>query len=127
MPPAAELAAERGVCISLDAVSRARVPLTVIECASDVAAVDRAADAGLILDACRSYCIGDGMTAQIVANADMPARVEPGTETSIFAPILAALRAVGWTGLIEAELTPAQPGVSGEAKAMASPPTANSF
>jgi len=67
------------------------------------------------------------MTAQIVANADMPERVEPGTETSIFAPILAALRAVGWTGLIEAELTPAQPGVSGEAKAMASPPTANSF
>jgi len=53
---AAELAAERGVCIALGAVSPVRVPLTVIECASDVAAVDRAADAGLILDACRSHC-----------------------------------------------------------------------
>lgn len=133
---AAELAAERGVRIALEAVSRARVPLALIERASDVAAVARAAGVGLILDACHSHCVGDDMAAQIVTNAeilaavqiaDMPERVEPGAGDIDFAPILAALRAVGWTGLIEAEFTPSRPGVAGEAKAVAALQAFNSF
>ena len=47
--------------------------------------------------------------------ADMPERVEPGAGTIDFAPIMAALRAIGWRGLVEAEFMPATPGRTGKA------------
>ena len=51
--------------------------------------------------------------------ADMPGRVEPGAGTMDFAPILAALRAIGWKGLVEAEFMPSTPGPAGERAALA--------
>ena len=51
--------------------------------------------------------------------ADMPGRVQPGAGVIEFAPIMAALRQIGWRGLVEAELMPKAGGVEGEAAAVA--------
>lgn len=125
---AAALAARHGARLAVEAVSRARVPGVLVERAADVAAVARAAGAGLILDSCHAHCTGDDMAAAIHAQsdilaavqlADMPGRVEPGGGRIDFAPILAALQAIGWRGLIEAEFTPVRPAAAGEAAAVA--------
>jgi len=125
---ATALAAAEGVPLAIEVASRARVPLALVERVSDVAAVAQAAGAELILDSCHCHCAGEDMAAAIVAQADMlagvqladmPGRVEPGAGRIAFTPIMAALRAIGWSGLVEAELMPAQPGVEGEKRAVA--------
>lgn len=50
---------------------------------------------------------------------DMPGRVQPGAGVIDFAPMMAALRHIGWKGLVEAELMPQRQGVEGEAAAVA--------
>ncbi|WP_232307524.1 sugar phosphate isomerase/epimerase family protein [Sphingobium chungbukense] len=125
---AARLAGERGVALAVEAVSRARVSLALVERVADVAAVARAAGVGLILDSCHCHCVGEDMAAAIVAHADilsavqmadMPDRVQPGAGVIDFAPIIAALRTIGWRGLVEAELMPKMPGIKEEAEAVA--------
>lgn len=128
---AAAIAAHHGVRVAVEAISRARVPGALVEGVAATVAVIGAADAanlGLILDSCHCHCTGDDMAAAIAANAgrlaavqiaDMPGRVEPGAGTLDFASVFAALDAIGWAGLIEAEFSPAAPGVCGEAAAMA--------
>lgn len=125
---ASALAQAHGATLAVEAVSRARVPGVLVERVADVAAVARRAGAGLILDSCHCHCTGDDMAAAIVTYADMimavqladmPGRVEPGAGAMDFAPVLAALRAIGWRGLIEAELMPASPGAAGEQAAVA--------
>lgn len=124
---AAELATTHGVRIAVEAISGARVPMALIERASQVAAVARASGIGLILDACHSHCAGGDIAEDIMAQADllaavqiadMPGRIEPGAGTVDFAPMLTALRTIGWKGLIEAELTPSRPGATGESAAV---------
>ncbi|SCW60790.1 hydroxypyruvate isomerase [Sphingobium faniae] len=121
------LAVAHGVKLAVETVSRARVPLVLVERVGEVAAVARAAGAGLILDSCHCHCTGEDMAAAIMAHADMlaavqiadmPGRIEPGAGMIDFAPIMTALRAIGWRGLVEAELMPARPGVGGEAAAV---------
>lgn len=125
---ATALASAHGVTLAVEAASRTRVPLALVEQVADVAAVARAAGAGLILDSCHCHCTGEDMAAAIIAHADMlaavqiadmPGRIEPGEGVIDFTPILAALRAIGWNGLVEAELMPARPGRAGEAAAVA--------
>ncbi|AEG51182.1 Xylose isomerase domain-containing protein TIM barrel [Sphingobium chlorophenolicum L-1] len=125
---AATLAAERGVALAVEMVSRERVPLALMEGVTGVAAIARSAGVGLILDSCHCHCAGDDMAAAILAQADilravqiadMPGRVEPGAGVIDFVPIMAALRRIGWGGLVEAELMPREPGVEGEAAAVA--------
>ena len=82
----------------------------------------------MILDSCHCHCAGDDMAGAILAHADilaavqladMPRRVEPGAGAIDFAPILAALRAIEWTRLVEAEFMPSTPGLVGECAALA--------
>ena len=125
---AATLARERGVSLAIEVASRARVPQVLVERADEVAAVARSAGVGLILDSCHCHCAGEDMAALILAQADilaavqiadMPGRVQPGAGVIEFAPIMAALRQIGWRGLVEAELMPKAGGVEGEAAAVA--------
>lgn len=125
---ATALATAEGMALAVEVASRTRVALALVERVTDIAAIARAAGAGLILDSCHCHCAGEDMAAAIVAQADilagvqladMPGRVEPGAGGIAFAPIMAALRAIGWKGLVEAELMPAKPGVQGEAQAVA--------
>lgn len=124
---AGALAAERGVALAIEAVSRVRVPLALVERLADIAAIARSAGVGLILDSCHCHCAEEDMAAAIEAQADilaavqiadMPDRVQPGVGLIDFAPIMAALRTIGWGGLVEAELMPKVQGVEGEAAAV---------
>ena len=127
---AAELCAANGVTMAVEAISRARVPLALTEGVEVIARLVRSAGPplGLILDSAHCHCAGDDMADAIIAQADilagvqladMPGRVEPGAGTMDFAPILAALRAIGWKGLVEAEFMPSTPGPAGERAALA--------
>jgi len=129
---AAEIVAARGFAMAMEPASRERVPLSLVERAAEAAAIVRATGPdhlGLILDSCHCLYAGDDMAAEIVAQADrlaivqladMPGRVEPGAGGLIdFDPIVAALEAIGWQGLIEAEFNPAQSGAAGEQRAVA--------
>ena len=125
---ATTLARERGVALAIEVVSRARVPQVLVEHVDAVAAMARSAGVGLILDSCHCHCSGEDMAAMILAHADilaavqiadMPGRVQPGAGVIEFAPIMAALRRIGWTGLVEAEFMPKVKGVEGEATAIA--------
>ncbi|KXU31866.1 xylose isomerase [Sphingobium sp. 22B] len=125
---ATKLAAERGVALAVEMVSRERVPLALVERLADIGAIARWAGVGLILDSCHCHCAGEDMAAAIVAQADilaavqiadMPGRVQPGAGVIDFAPIMAALRTIGWGGLVEAELMPKLRDIDGEAAAIA--------
>jgi len=127
---AAELCAAHGAELAVEAISRARVPQVLVETVDETARLVRSAGAplGLILDSCHCHCAGDDMAGAILAHADilaavqladMPRRVEPGAGAIDFAPILAALRAIEWTRLVEAEFMPSTPGLVGERAALA--------
>lgn len=128
---AAAMAAQAGLRLAVEAISRTRVPTSLLDSAAQTARLVREADGenlGLILDSCHCHCTGEDMAALLrghhdilaaVQLADMPGRVEPGAGQIDFAPILAALDAIGWQGLLEAEFDPALPGIEGEARAMA--------
>lgn len=128
---AAEICAAHGAALAVEAASRARVPGVLIEKVEDVAGLVRrvgSRNLGLILDSCHCHCAGDDMAAEIVRHADilagvqladMPGRVEPGAGMIDFTPIMAALRTIGWTGLVEAEFMPSMPGAAGEKAVLA--------
>lgn len=122
------MAAACGVALAVERVSPARLPGALDVGVDTLAALARRSGIGLILDSCHCQQSGEDMAAAILAHravlatvqlADMPGRVEPGAGTIDFAPIVAALRTIGWRGLVEAELMPATPGRAGEAAAVA--------
>jgi len=125
---AVRIAAREGVGFAVEASSRARVPGSLIPTARETAVLVRAAGTRLILDSCHCHCSGEDMGALIQANgdilaavqlADMPGRVEPGAGEIDFGPIMAALEAIGWHGLVEGEFDAARSGADGEGDAVA--------
>jgi len=116
-----------GIRIGLEAVSRQRMPTSLLERVSDVAPlVDRigSSSLGLVLDSAHAWFAGDDLVEQVIRYApslmsiqlaDMPGRVEPGGGTLDFSGLQGALDSIGWTGLVEAELFASQPGAEGEA------------
>ncbi|MGF7150223.1 hydroxypyruvate isomerase [Sphingomonas zeicaulis] len=127
---AARMAAERGVMLALESISRARVPHALDVKVTALARLVRTIGSpalGLILDSCHCDCNGEDMAGAIVRHvdilagvqfADMPGRVEPGAGKIDFKPIMSALDMIGWKGLIETEFMPAANGSAGERAAL---------
>jgi len=115
---AAALAGAYGVRLALEPVSRVRVPLALVEHMTEAAAIVDAVDddgLGLIVDSCHIALGGEDVAGviraqarrlRVVQIADVPGRVEPGMGRLDFAPVLAALDAIGWRGMLEAEFDP---------------------
>ena len=123
----ARIAAQAGLAIGLEPANVARVPRALVEEADEAAAIVRTVGhpaLRLILDSCHVHLSGDDMADAVrrhadlliaVQIADMPGRVEPGAGALDMAGIAAALDAIGWQGLVEAEFLPSRPSPDGEA------------
>jgi len=112
--------------IGLEAVSRQRMPSSLVERVGDAALLVDAIGSphlGLVLDSAHAWFAGDDLVEQVIRFgpslmsiqfADMPGRVEPGAGMIDFSGLSDALESVGWTGLLEAELFASKPGLVGE-------------
>lgn len=122
----AEAASRRGLVLELEPVSRLRMSVALVNTAHDadsiISRVDNPA-LRLIADTVHLSLSGEGAAAVIrnsaatlggVQIADIPDRVEPGAGDLNLADVLAAVDAIGWTGLIEAEFAASRPGPEGE-------------
>jgi hydroxypyruvate isomerase len=122
----AELAAQRGMVLELEPVSRLRMPVALVNSARQAESI--IVEVGspglkLIADTVHLALAGED-TAQVIRDnaetlggiqiADLPGRFEPGSGELDFAGVLSALDTIGWTGLIEAEFAASGPGRDGE-------------
>lgn len=123
---AVRFAEANGLRIGLEAVSRQRMPTSLVERADEAAElIERIGSPhlGLVLDSAHAWLAGEDLIDQVTRHgtylvtiqiADMPGRVEPGAGTINFTGLGQALESIGWTGLVEAELFASQPGADGE-------------
>jgi hydroxypyruvate isomerase len=127
---AAELAGGLGLRLAVEPVSRERVAGILVERADEAAALVRDIghpSLGLLLDTCHMSHTGEDPARLLLAQsgivaavqiADMPGRVEPGAGQLDLAAVAAALRAIDFAGLVEAEFWPSRPGAEGEVGAL---------
>ncbi|WP_156839503.1 sugar phosphate isomerase/epimerase family protein [Novosphingobium aquimarinum] len=127
----AHLASEKGVMLCVEPVAPDFIPgllvrrldeaLTIVERASHPA-IRVAYDVGHIAMTGDDPVAGIGKASALIGLvqiADAPGRADPGAGTIDWTALFAALEATGYTGLIEVETLPMEPGREGEAALLA--------
>lgn len=127
----AELANEKGMMLCIEPVAPGFIPGLLVQRLDEaLAIVERVSDPAIRVayDVGHIAMAGDdpvsgvnaaGAFIGLVQIADAPARADPGAGTIDWPGLFAALGATGYTGLIEVETLPMEPGRAGEAALLA--------
>lgn len=122
----ADDAARGGICLNVEATSEHFLPGMLVFHAADALAIVRAVDhpaVRLVFDTAHLHAMDGDLLPQLEACAgaigaiqvaDDPGRCEPGTARIDWVPLLRGARAMGWSGLVELEHLPREPGAAGE-------------